>query len=150
MPATPACEEDSIIIHDGPSGASPELARVCGKQQSMTIKSSGQYLYVLFASAPIRRNGFKGFSASFREVSSPGIGAPPIIGNDYGLLPAGTDSEFKCAFSSNREPFCGMTMDGLLYDFKWQIMKNYSKNKKTGPQPPAGGGKPPGGKRAGN
>ena len=149
MPATVACEEDSIIIHDGTTGAAPVIARICGKQtKSIVFTSSTQTLYVLFDSAPIRRNGFRGFTATFREVSKAGPGAPPIIGNDYGPMGNNLPGKFECNFNSNRDPFCGMTQEGLLYDFKWSIMKNYSKNKKTGPQPPSTGRQ--GGKRGGN
>ena len=136
MPASPACEEDMIIIHDGSTAAEPVLARMCGSQsKSVVFKSSGQTLYVLFGSAPTNRNGFKGFSANFREIRDAGPGAPPIIGNDYGPVSGNMPSEFLCAFKNSKDPFCGMSQDGLLYDFTWTIGKNFSKNKKTGPQP---------------
>ena len=66
-----------------------------------------------------------------------GPGAPPIVGNDYGPVSGNMPSTFACAFKNARDPFCGMTQEGLLYDFKWIPGKNYSKNKKTGPQPEA-------------
>ena len=146
MPATPACEEDMIIIHDGKTAASPVLARVCGRQNKfMVFKSSGQELYVLFGSSPVAKNGFKGFEAKFREVAEPGDGAPPIIGNDYGPVSGNMPAQFSCAFQNGKDPFCGMSQEGLLADFDWIVGKNYAKSKVTGVQP-VNGAKKRGGK----
>lgn len=142
------CEDDAIIIHDGNSPKEPAWRGICGQKSNIKITSTGQSLYVIFATEPgwfpgknpeyEKRKNKRGFKASFKTVHWPGDGPPPIQGNNYGPKTAATADDFVCDFSysysKKNDPTCGMESNGLIADFKWEIGRGYSKSDKTGYQ----------------
>ncbi|CAG5105491.1 Oidioi.mRNA.OKI2018_I69.chr1.g2173.t1.cds [Oikopleura dioica] len=142
------CEDDAIIVHDGDSPKAQAWRGICGQKTNLKITSTGQSLYVIFATEPgwfpgknpeyEKRKNKRGFKASFKTVHWPGDGPPPIQGNDYGPKTAKTEDDFFCDFhysySKKNDAVCGMESEGLIADFKWEVGRGYSKSDKTGYQ----------------
>ena len=132
------CEDDAIIVHDGENAMADQWSGICGQKTNYKITSTGQSLYVIFATQPVferERTGMKGFKARFRTVSQPGDGPPPIQGNTYGPVSANKKDDFFCNFNWKNNAKCGMQSDGLIADFNWEIGNKFSQSDKTGYQP---------------
>ena len=61
------CGYDYIEVRDGDDLSSPVIGRYCGKQLPPPIKSSGNFLHILFTSDGY--NSFDGFVIIFQESS---------------------------------------------------------------------------------
>ncbi|XP_039460788.1 limulus clotting factor C [Oreochromis aureus] len=84
-----SCRYDYVEVRDGDSVASPVIGRFCGDQLPPPIKSSRNFLHILFTSDGY--NNFDGFVLTFQEISVSAIknvacAAPDKPVNGY-LLP---------------------------------------------------------------
>ncbi|XP_051234872.1 uncharacterized protein pamr1a isoform X1 [Dicentrarchus labrax] len=68
------CGYDYVEVRDGHSLSSPVFGRFCGDQLPPPIKSSGNFLHILFTSDGY--NNFDGFVLTFQESSVSGIKNP--------------------------------------------------------------------------
>lgn len=62
-----SCRYDYVEVRDGDSVASPVIGRFCGDQLPPPIKSSRNFLHILFTSDGY--NNFDGFVLTFQEIS---------------------------------------------------------------------------------
>jgi len=66
---TPWCDDDVILVHDGPSAGSPSFGRFCQQGSNVSITSTGNQMFVMFRSTTGTRQSqnIKGFKATFTE-----------------------------------------------------------------------------------
>nr|XP_020464449.1 inactive serine protease PAMR1-like isoform X2 [Monopterus albus] len=69
-----SCRYDYTEVRDGRDLSSPVIGRFCGDQPPPQIKSSGNYLHILFTSDGY--NNFDGFALTFQESSVSAIKKP--------------------------------------------------------------------------
>lgn len=87
------CRYDHITIHDGPSTANEQLAKLCGSMSPVTIKSTNRYIYIHFQTdKSVTANGFRliweSLPLSLRnDGSSAGCGQyPTLLSGTSGVL----------------------------------------------------------------
>ncbi|XP_023261050.1 uncharacterized protein LOC111654319 [Seriola lalandi dorsalis] len=83
------CRYDYVEVRDGDDLSSPVIGRFCGDQLPPPVKSSGNFLHILFTSDGY--NNFDGFVITFQESSvsasrNPVCAPPEELANGY-LLP---------------------------------------------------------------
>ncbi|XP_047455679.1 cubilin [Mugil cephalus] len=62
---SPPCYSDSIVIRDGESGLSPELASVCGREPPGSLHSTGDSMFIHFSTDS--QFNAKGFNVSYSK-----------------------------------------------------------------------------------
>uniref|UniRef100_A0A3Q4HQ04 Peptidase domain containing associated with muscle reration 1 n=1 Tax=Neolamprologus brichardi TaxID=32507 RepID=A0A3Q4HQ04_NEOBR len=72
-----SCRYDYIEVRDGDSLTSPVIGRFCGDQLPPPIKSSGNFLHILFTSDGY--NNFDGFVLTFQEISAHFVHVPLLF-----------------------------------------------------------------------
>ncbi|XP_029354530.1 inactive serine protease PAMR1 [Echeneis naucrates] len=90
------CRYDYVEVRDGDSLGSPVIGRFCGDQPPPPIKSSGNFLHILFTSDGY--NNFDGFVLTFQESSvtsktNPACAPPDKLSNGYWLPVYGLKEE---------------------------------------------------------